>query len=190
MILKHPLFKNREKSMKTLKSIDKEDVHDFLSKGWLTHDGMWFYQTQKEFGIEKACQLNRAAIQAMSPIEVERTKRVLGFAKARIETFEDLKNFMYGALEIVLPVSVRSAFNLSVTSENTLHWEWSEQNCFAYKGMERIGVIDKYICGVIYRIECWLNTLGVAYTINPKIEACIMYEKGSCSGDLTFYFEE
>ncbi len=176
--------------MKTLKSIEKEAVHDFLSKGWLTHDGMWFYQTQKEFGIEKACRLNRAAIQSMSPIEVERTKRVLGFDKARIETFEDLKNFMFGALEIILPVSVRSAFNLSVTSENTLHWEWSDQNCFAYKGMERMGVIDKYICGVIYRIECWLNTLGVAYTINPKIEACIMHEKGNCRGDLTFYFEE
>ena len=176
--------------MKTLQSIDKEDVHDFLSKGWLTHDGMWFYHVQKEFGIEKACRLNRAAIQSMSPIEVKRTRRVLGFEKAGIESFEDLKSFMDGAFEIILPESVRSAFNMSVTSENTLHWEWSGQNCFAYKGMERMGVIDKYICGVIYRIECWLDTLGVAYTVKPKIEACIMYETGSCSGDFTFYFKE
>jgi len=52
--------------MRTMKSIKKEEIRDLLGKGWLTHDGMWFYQTAKEFGIDKANELNRAAIKSMS----------------------------------------------------------------------------------------------------------------------------
>jgi hypothetical protein len=55
--------------------------------------------------------------------------------------------------------------------------------------MERLGIIDQYKCGVIYRIECWFNVLGIKYTTNPKIENCLMAEKGCCSGDFVFYFD-
>jgi len=37
--------------------IDKKEIRDLLGKGWLTHDGMWFYNTYRELGIEKANQL-------------------------------------------------------------------------------------------------------------------------------------
>jgi len=68
--------------------------------------------------------------------------------------------------------------------KNLLHWEWEKRGCFAFKGMKQIGIIDGYRCGVIYRIECWLEALGIKYSIDPKIDKCIMHEKGACSGDL------
>ena len=50
--------------------------------------------------------------------------------------------------------------------------------------MRQIGTIDGYQCGVIYRIECWLDALGIQYSIDPKIGKCRMHEKGECLGDI------
>jgi len=50
--------------------------------------------------------------------------------------------------------------------------------------MKQIGALDEYNCGVIYRIECWLETMGIEFEINPKISNCVMHEKGACSGDI------
>jgi hypothetical protein len=30
--------------MKSLYAVGKEEIRDLLGKGWLTHDGMWFYR--------------------------------------------------------------------------------------------------------------------------------------------------
>ena len=40
--------------MSALYRIDKKEIRDLLGKGWLTHDGMWFYNTYQELGVEKA----------------------------------------------------------------------------------------------------------------------------------------
>ena len=45
----------------------------------------------------------------------------------------------------------------SFPSENLLHWEMKK--CFAHAGMTRLGVIDGYECGVIYRVACWFDSL-------------------------------
>jgi hypothetical protein len=74
------------------------------------------------------------------------------------------------------------------SSSGILHWEWEPGNCFAYKGMKQMGTLDQYRCGVMYRIECWLEALAVPFVIHPKIEQCIMHEKGSCAGDIRVFF--
>jgi hypothetical protein len=50
--------------------------------------------------------------------------------------------------------------------------------------MKKIGIIDGYNCGVIYRIECWLEAMGIPFNVNPKISKCMMHEKGACSGNI------
>jgi hypothetical protein len=170
-----------------LQRIEKSDIRDLLGKGWLTHDGMWFYHTYLEYGIEKANYLNRAAIQSLAPIEMHRTKKVLGIDKEKFDTFDELKEFMLEALELIMPHSVFDKVSFSARSVDLLHWEWENGECFAYKGMKQIGVIDEYRCGVMYRIECWLKTLGVNYNIDPEIDTCIMHEKGACSGDIRIF---
>jgi hypothetical protein len=49
-------------------------------------------------------------------------------------------------------------------------------------------MIDRYECGVIYRLECWLEALGIPYSIDPPTAGCRMHEKGSCSGEFRFSF--
>jgi hypothetical protein len=170
--------------MGVLNKIEKTEIRDLLGKGWLTHDGMWFYHTYQELGIEKANTLNKAAIRSLAPIEIKRVKKVLGIGGEKIGTFEELKDFMLEALEMILPTSVFEKFRFRTSSKDLLHWEWESGECFAFKGMKQIGIIDGYRCGVMYRIECWLEALGVKYSIDPKIDKCMMHEKGACIGDI------
>ena len=174
--------------MSVLNRIEKRDIRDLLGKGWLTHDGMWFYNTCLELGIEKANGLNKAAIRSLAPIEIERVKKILGIGAQKIDTFEELEDFMAEALELILPGSVFEKFLFRASAKDLLHWEWASGECFAYKGMKQIGIIDGYRCGVMYRIECWLEALGIKYSIDPKIDKCIMHETGACSGDIKVRF--
>ena len=170
--------------MGVLNKIGKREIRDLLGKGWLTHDGMWFYHTYQELGIEKANKLNKAAIRSLAPIEIKRVKKALGIGGEKIGTFEELKDFMLEALEMTLPNSVFERLRFRASSKDLLHWEWESGECFAYKGMKQIGIIDGYRCGVMYRIECWLEALGIKYSIDPKIDKCMMHEKGACLGDI------
>jgi hypothetical protein len=91
---------------------------------------------------------------------------------------------MIEVLEIILPSSVYEIFQLRVSENQILNWHWKHEECFAYKGMKQIGVTDRYTCGVIHRIECWLKDLEIKYRIEPSIDKCSMLESGFCSGDI------
>jgi hypothetical protein len=173
-----------------LNKIGKREIRDLLGKGWLTHDGMWFYHAYQELGVEKANKLNRAAIRSLAPIEIKRVKKALGISGEKIGTFEELKDFMLEALEVILPNSVFEKFRFRASSKDLLHWEWESGECFAYKSMKQIGIIDGYRCGVMYRIECWLEALGIKYSIDPKIDKCMMHEKGACLGDIKVILDD
>ena len=174
--------------MGVLDGIQKTEVRDLLGKGWLTHDGMWFYHTYQEFGIERANALNKAAIKSLAPIEIERVKRVLGLNKGSVDNFDELMDFMLASLELTLPDSVFKKFSFSSPSRDLIHWDWEHGQCFAYKGMKQIGAIDGYHCGVMYRIECWLEALGIRYSMHTRIEGCLMHEKDICQGDIRVFF--
>lgn len=170
--------------MDLLDRLKKRDIRDLLGKGWLTHDGLWFYHTSREVGMERANALNRAAIKSLAPIEVKRTKDILGIHTDRFEAFEDLMAFLLGALELTLPDSIFRNIHFRSQSGDRIKWEWEEGQCFAYKGMKQMGNLDTYSCGVMYCIECWLQCLGVSYSIHPQITGCLMHQTGQCQGEI------
>ena len=172
--------------MGVLDKIEKTEIRNLLGKGWLSHDGMWFYHTCSEFGIEKANELNKAAIKSLAPIEMNRMKRILGVTRQKFVDFDELVQFMYASLELTLPDSVLKTFHFT-SSPGNLRWKWDGMQCFAYKGMKQMGVIDGYRCGVMYRIECWLEALDIRYSMKPAIKGCLMHEKGVCEGDIQVF---
>jgi len=169
--------------MRSLNDVGLDEVKDFLGKGWLTHDGMWFYHTYRQLGMESANRLNREAIRSLSVIEMDRAKKILHVGDEDLKSYEGFRNFMLDSLKLTLPESIFSRARFVFPAENIFHWEWEKGECFAYKGMKQIGVIGDYVCGVIYRLECWMDSLGIDYKVNPKMEKCIMHSKGSCSGN-------
>jgi len=175
--------------MRLLDAMGKEELRDLLGKGWLTHDGMWFHSVYKECGIEKANKLNKDAIKSMVPFEIERLMRIMDIQKSSLKSVENIRGLLLGGMELILPASVFSRFHFSNPSGNVIHWEWEKNECFAYKGMQRMGVIDSYECGVMYRIECWLESLNLKFIATPRAGKCGMHENGHCAGDYEFQFE-
>jgi hypothetical protein len=166
--------------------LGKREIIDLLNRCWMTHDGMWFFHCSQEWGVEKANRINKAAIKSLAPVEIRRIKESLGLQKERIETFQEFTDFFRRAAELVIPDFM--GVTMSFPEENILHWQFKERNCFAYKGMNRIGAIDQYECGVIYRLGCWFDNLGIKYAVIPEISGCVMHASGSCSGDFKFAF--
>lgn len=173
--------------MNALDHIDKKDLKELLSKGWITHDAMWLFNAVKECGVEMGNRLNLAAIQMMAPFEIKRIKKMLEMGD-RLERFDELIVFVRAAYDLLIPNFMKVSF--SVPEFNVIAWDWEEGGCFAYKGIMNIGIIEGYRCGPMHRINCWYDSLGVKYRIDPEVEGCLMHLQGSCRGTYRFFFDK
>ena len=168
--------------MNLFKELDKQELKELLVKCWMTHDGSWFYNSVKEFGIDAANKLNKGAIRNLAPFEIKRIKEAMGMENVTITTFEQLKNFIDAAFSVLKGNFMK--FKYTFPEKNHLYWEMS--TCFAYKGMKLIGVKDNYECGVLFRVCCWLDTLGIKYEVEPEINKCLLYTQEKCTGYMKF----
>ena len=171
--------------MRPVDSIAREEIIELLNKCWMTHDGMWFYHCLQEFGIAATNKLNKSAIKSLASIEVKRIKKVLGLPGG-IDNFSEFMHFFNGVSKLMIPdfMNVRFAYS----EGNKVGWVFKQERCFAYAGIKRLGVIDKYECGVLYRIKCWLQELEIEHQFNPEIGKCIMHQSGICSGEIQLLF--
>ena len=63
---------------KDLEGLTKEELIDYiedLSKNWLAIDGTWFQAVEKEFGLDKAIELDAAQWKRFTVIEAKRIMR-------------------------------------------------------------------------------------------------------------------
>lgn len=172
--------------MSSYDNLSKDDLIILLNKCWMTHDGMWFFHCAREFGMETANRMNKAAIKSLAPFEISRMKKALGFENETISSFSDFKLFMEGASYLVIPPFMNIGFRF--TDDCNLEWEFEKEKCFAYVGIKRAGAISEYQCGVIYRIKCWLENLDLNFRVEPDPGGCLMHEYGSCSGRFMLEF--
>lgn len=159
-----------------------ESLKQLLLRGWMTHDAMWFKNVVEKVGIKAANELNRAAVQDMAPIEVRRLLGALGMEG--VSSFGELEVFMRGAMDLL------AGDYLGYT------WRWEQPDrlharisrCFAHQGVTRLGVAERYECGIYDRIYGWLDALGVGYRVVPQVEYCTMHHEGTCVRELRFSF--
>ena len=162
------------------------EIRDLLTKSWMTHDAMWFAQTLFSEGIDPANRLNRSAIKAMAGIEVKRLLRMQGLCPDEVQGFEGFRTFFCGIQDLVIP----EFMNVTVGFEapDTITWQSNLRGCFAYKGIKRLKVEKRYQCGVLYRIQCWLDCLNIAFDMTPVPATCLMNALGNCRGKFVCRF--
>jgi hypothetical protein len=165
-----------------MNTVDGGALKELLIKNWMTHDAMWFYHCAREFGMEKTNVINKAAVRSMAAVEIKRLRKAMGVEG--IETFSEFREFFSAVMEIVLGDFMKSSF--SFPGVNQVHGEW--KSCFAYDGLTKLGVIDQYRCGIMDRVEGWFDGLGIAYTVTPKVDGCMMHTEGRCYRDYQFEF--
>jgi len=164
--------------------LDKSQLKELLVKCWMTHDGSWFYSCARELGMDTANKLNKAAIKSLSVIEVQRVRKAMGLEKIKISSFEQLKDFVNDAFSLLKGDFMD--FYYTFPESNLMHWEMNR--CFAYNGMKMMGVNKEYECGIIYRVSCWLDALGIKHSIEPEIDKCLLNTQKKCSGEIIFNF--
>jgi len=172
--------------MDQLKNMDRKEMKELLVKCWITHDAMWFFHMLEENGVEKTNKINLAAIGSLAGIELGRVKKKLGDDYNKIDTFEkvvDIIDTMFGLVKADF-----MKFDYSFPKKNVFHWDVSK--CFAYEGMKKMGINQQYQCGLLHRVQCWLNVLGVEYQLDPEVKGCLLNERDHCSGKILFTFKE
>jgi hypothetical protein len=171
--------------MKALADIDIQSLKEHIIKNWMTHDGMWFYHVYKTYGIAAANTLNKAAIQLLAPIEISRACKLLGLEPERMMSLNVLQEALRGAF--FLSAGDFMGFSFDFPEIDCMSWECADKACFAYRGMLRLGAIDAYECGVLYRVMCWIDCLGVTYEVAPPVHGCLMHTHGKCAGEARFF---
>ena len=167
-----------------LAPLELKQLKELLNKGWMTHDAMWFYNSVQEIGIEKTNKINRAAVKAMAAVEMKRMKKALGVTE--IKTFDQWVELFEASMYIVSGDFMKYKF--IYPGQNVIHSEWL--SCFAYDGVKSLGVIDRYECCIMDRIEAWLDVLGLKWEVEPKVTGCMMHTHGKCYRDYKFTFDK
>lgn len=167
-----------------MKELDKKELQELLVKCWMTHDGTWFYSCMQEFGIEAANRLNKSAIKALAPLELRRVTKATGVKGENIRSMEEVRQVIDAMFHTIKGEFMDFVFDFP--QENALRWTMNR--CFALEGMKMIGAVEEYECGVLYRVFCWLDSLGLEYEVEPRLERCLMRETGACSGFVRFKF--
>ena len=170
--------------MRSIQDVSQKEIIDLLGKCWMTNDGMWFFHCLQEFGIEATNKINKSAIQTLAFIEIKRIKHLLEMDN-KIESFDEFTLFFTEASKLMVPEFMNVSFNFP--ENNRMTWVFNHQKCFAYEGIKKFGAIDRYECGVLYRIKCWLEALEIENIFNPKIDKCSMYFNGNCAGEITLF---
>lgn len=165
-------------------TLDKNQLRNLLCSGWMRHDAMWFNHCAKEMGIESANKLNRAAIKDMAQYEGRKLMEALGYKDQTPQTFEEFQVLLINMFGIITASFMKGT--IEFYEENKMRFSW--QNCFAYSGVARMGLIENYECGVFERVAAWLDVMGVKWEVSPNIKHCMMHEQGHCFREYTVHF--
>ena len=164
--------------------LEKKELKELLVKCWMTHDAMWFYHCLQECGIEKTNKINRDAVKAVAAVEIRRLKKAVGVDQ--LSTFGAFWDFFQAAMATFTGDFMKYSFESKGMNRISAVW----YRCFAYEGIKALGVIDRYECGIMARVEGWFDALGVKYEVDPKVTKCMMHSEERCYREYTFFFEQ
>ncbi len=160
--------------------LEGEELRQFLVKSWMTHDAMWFRYSLETCGIEQTNRVNLAAVRALGAQEIRRLVKALGWRS--VDSMAALRQLIETAWGIIGADFMD--FSYSFPAPQVMRWE--VRRCFAFDGVTRLGVADRYVCGIFPRVEAWFDALAIAYTVAPVFDGCLMFSAGACSREYTF----
>jgi hypothetical protein len=146
-----------------LKEMSKEQLIGMLddfAKNWLAHDGLWFQQVEKNYGLEKAIELDTEAWRIFTRIEAK-----------RIMSRHDIpENSGLKGLKKALSFRLYSRLNIqSITEETESSFIFQMNRCRVQYARTRKGLPD-FPCKSVGIVEY----SEFARTIDPRIKTtCI-----------------
>ena len=140
-----------------------------FAKNWLAHDGLWFQAVEKQFGMQKAIELDKEAWEAFTVIEAKRIMK-----QHRIPDDGGLE-----ALKKALGYRLYAVLNEQEISDETENsFEFRMVDCRVQSARSRKGM-ELFPCKSVGIVEYE----GFARTIDPRIETeCLVCPPDKDSG--------
>jgi hypothetical protein len=163
-------------------SLSFEIEKDLLIKGWMSHDARWFMAVAEHFGIEAASRLNQIVARELGRVEMKRFMKALTLSPPKgLEeylTFNKAAFALYG--------SGLAEYDINALDHRS--YEIHLKRCFAYENIVRAGIKDQYECGILARIQGWIDALGLEHELTPPLGKCMMVLGKECRYRITLHF--
>lgn len=165
-----------------LRSLSFDSQKDLLIKGWMSHDARWFMAVAERFGIDAANRLNQIVCRELGRVEMKRYMKTLAFSPAK-----DLEEFLIlGKAALALYGSGLAEYQIKTLDHQT--YEMHLKRCFAYENIVRAGIKDQYECGILARIQGWIDAQGLEHELAPPLGKCMMVSGKECRYKITLHF--
>ncbi|TXT59823.1 MAG: hypothetical protein BAJALOKI1v1_1360008 [Promethearchaeota archaeon] len=125
-----------------LSNISTEEQKDIIRKNWLSHDAKWQISIVKNFGWEKANELNQQIAREIGKIMMYRMLNALNISK--VTTIEQLKSLMWAIAHMHFPPPA-SNYQFEIASKSTLNI--IIKKCRTHDNIIKVKAQKKYECG-------------------------------------------
>ena len=161
-------------------SVEKEK--DLLIKGWMSHDARWFMAVAEHFGIDAANRLNQMVARELGRVEFKRFMKALNLSSPKnMDEYVDLKN---AAISMYGPDLIE--YEIKIIDHQS--YEMHLIRCFAYENIVKAGIKDEYECGILSRIQGWIDAVGLEHQLSPPLSKCMKVLGKECSYKVTLRF--
>lgn len=155
---------------------------DLLIKGWMSHDARWFMAVAERFGIDAANRLNQVVCRELGQVEMKRYMKTLALSPAK-----DMEEYLnLGKAAISLYGSGLTEYEIKILDHQT--YEMHFKRCFAYENIVKAGIKDQYECGILARIQGWIDAQGLEHELKPPLGKCMMVSGEKCHYTITLRF--
>ena len=165
-----------------LSSLSFDAQKDLLVKGWMSHDARWFMAVTQHFGIDAANRLNQFVCREIGRVEMKRYMKTLALSQpkdlAEYLTFHKAAFALYG--------SGLAEYDIKTLDHRS--YEIRLKRCFAYENIVRAGIKDQYECGILARIQGWIDAHGLEHELKPALGKCMMVLGEECRYRITLNF--
>lgn len=147
-----------------------------LRHSWMQHDALWFHRVAERFGADEANRLNVTNLREIGHAEMLRFRRS---CRIRTPVDEATAIDLLGQLaELVIGDLVEYDFTFEYP-----HVAFWTTRCFAFEGVNRVGIAEEYECGPLPRVMGWLEALGF-FVESPPEKKCHLAHGRACRWEL------
>jgi len=148
---------------------------DLLVKGWMSHDARWYMAVAGHFGIEAANRLNQMVTRELGRVEMKRFMKALNLFTPK-NTEEHVK-LMNAAISLYGP----DLIEYEVKILNHQSYKMHLKRCFAHENIVRAGIKDQYECGILSRLQGWIDAQSLEHDLAPPLGKCMKVLGKECS---------
>jgi hypothetical protein len=159
--------------------LSSEERERILIKCWMSHDARWFAAAAQAHGMEAANQLNQTAVREEGKVEARRIARALELPPVdNVDDYLVLQEIMIGLLGPDL-------LDYEVERKKDDSFELRVQRCFAFDQVTRAGVASMYDCGILPRLQGWLDFTELGCEMSPEVGKCLKAQGTECAYSIT-----